>query len=136
MESHQLKNRAVSANAEVNGMIGSNDRDVNALARLGKKPVLRRTFGILSTLGFSCTILATWEGLFEYESCPHKNLHKLITSLARSSCLYKSQYRKSRHKCETNPVQWRARRSRLRLYLRLDRNRMLLCRSLRARLHV
>ncbi|KAL5355611.1 amino acid/polyamine transporter I [Aspergillus floccosus] len=73
MESHQLKNRAVSANEEVNGMIGSHDRDVTALARLGKKPVLKRTFGILSTLGFSCTILATWEGLFDTFLLPLQN---------------------------------------------------------------
>ncbi|KXG45519.1 Amino acid/polyamine transporter I [Penicillium griseofulvum] len=30
---------------------------------MGKKPVLKRNFGILSILGFSCTILGTWEGL-------------------------------------------------------------------------
>ncbi|KAL4912346.1 amino acid/polyamine transporter I [Aspergillus aurantiobrunneus] len=33
------------------------------LERLGKKPVLRRNFGLISMLGFSCTILVTWEGL-------------------------------------------------------------------------
>jgi choline transport protein len=37
-------------------------RDDAALARLGKKPVLRRNFGFLSILGFSCTVLITWEG--------------------------------------------------------------------------
>ena len=37
-------------------------RDDAALARLGKKAVLKRNFGFLSILGFSCTILITWEG--------------------------------------------------------------------------
>ncbi|GAP85115.2 putative amino acid polyamine transporter I [Rosellinia necatrix] len=37
-------------------------RDDAALARLGKKPVLKRNFGFLAILGFSCTILITWEG--------------------------------------------------------------------------
>ncbi|GIJ86412.1 hypothetical protein Asppvi_005300 [Aspergillus pseudoviridinutans] len=69
MESHELKHRAVSANEEVR----SHDRDVTDLARLGKKSVLKRTFGILSTLGFSCTILATWEGLFNTLLLPLSN---------------------------------------------------------------
>ncbi|KAI0466805.1 amino acid/polyamine transporter I [Xylaria cf. heliscus] len=33
-----------------------------ALTRLGKKPVLKRNFGFLTILGFSCTVLITWEG--------------------------------------------------------------------------
>ncbi|EFX05078.1 amino acid permease [Grosmannia clavigera kw1407] len=37
--------------------------DKNELARLGKKQVLRRTFGFMSILGFSCTILITWEAV-------------------------------------------------------------------------
>ncbi|KAF7122229.1 hypothetical protein CNMCM5793_000186 [Aspergillus hiratsukae] len=69
MESHQLKHRAVSANEEVRG----HDRDVTDLARLGKKSVLKRTFGILSTLGLSCTILGTWEGLFNTLLLPLQN---------------------------------------------------------------
>ncbi|KAI0539934.1 putative GABA permease [Xylaria digitata] len=36
------------------------DRD---LVRLGKKPVLKRNFGFMSILGFSCTVLITWEGM-------------------------------------------------------------------------
>ncbi|KAI1173356.1 putative GABA permease [Nemania sp. FL0916] len=36
--------------------------DDAALAQLGKKPVLRRNFGFLTILGFSCTVLITWEG--------------------------------------------------------------------------
>lgn len=41
----------------------STDRDEADLARLGKKPVLKRRFGFMSLLGFSCTILITWEGM-------------------------------------------------------------------------
>lgn len=37
------------------------DRDRADLIRLGKKPVLRRNFGFMSMLGFSCTVLITWE---------------------------------------------------------------------------
>ncbi|KAI1110230.1 putative GABA permease [Nemania sp. NC0429] len=40
----------------------SGSRDDAALARLGKKPVLKRSFGFLTILGFSCTVLITWEG--------------------------------------------------------------------------
>ena len=38
------------------------ERDTQVLARLGKKSVLERRFGFLSILGFTCTILITWEG--------------------------------------------------------------------------
>lgn len=41
---------------------GQASRDDAALARLGKKPVLKRNFGFLTILGFSCTVLITWEG--------------------------------------------------------------------------
>ncbi|KAI0116290.1 putative GABA permease [Nemania sp. FL0031] len=40
----------------------SASHDDALLARLGKKPVLKRNFGFLSILGFSCTVLITWEG--------------------------------------------------------------------------
>ncbi|ROV98095.1 hypothetical protein VMCG_06951 [Cytospora schulzeri] len=40
---------------------GSTSRDDAVLARLGKKPVLKRNFGFMTILGFSCTILITWE---------------------------------------------------------------------------
>lgn len=40
---------------------GSVDLDRADLIRLGKKPVLRRNFGFMSMLGFSCTVLTTWE---------------------------------------------------------------------------
>ncbi|KAI4199835.1 MAG: hypothetical protein LQ350_004366 [Teloschistes chrysophthalmus] len=41
----------------------ADERDREDLARLGKKQVLKRNFGFLSMLGFSCTMLVTWEGL-------------------------------------------------------------------------
>lgn len=37
--------------------------DDKGLLRLGKKPVLKRNFGFMSILGFSCTVLITWEGI-------------------------------------------------------------------------
>ncbi|KAI2631632.1 putative GABA permease [Xylaria nigripes] len=40
----------------------SMSRDDAVLARLGKKPVLKRNFCFMSILGFSCTVLITWEG--------------------------------------------------------------------------
>ncbi|KAL8896390.1 MAG: hypothetical protein Q9192_003116 [Flavoplaca navasiana] len=41
----------------------SYDRDRDELARLGKKQVLKRNFAFMSMLGFSCTIMVTWEGM-------------------------------------------------------------------------
>ncbi|KAI1214242.1 putative GABA permease [Annulohypoxylon truncatum] len=38
-------------------------RDDRDLIRLGKNPVLKRNFGFMSILGFSCTVLITWEGM-------------------------------------------------------------------------
>ncbi|OGM50766.1 choline transport protein [Aspergillus bombycis] len=74
MTSFELKNH-VPANNEVRISSGysTKDRDNAELARLGKKPVLKRNFGILSSLGFSCTILATWEGLFGTFLIPLQN---------------------------------------------------------------
>ncbi|KAJ4407878.1 hypothetical protein N0V91_003543 [Didymella pomorum] len=40
----------------------TDQKDELALARLGKKTVLKRRFGFLSILGFACTVLITWEG--------------------------------------------------------------------------
>ncbi|BCS25685.1 putative GABA permease [Aspergillus puulaauensis] len=48
---------------ELHGSARDSDSDDAVLARLGKKQVLRRNFGLVSMLGFSCTILVTWEGL-------------------------------------------------------------------------
>ncbi|MCJ1293485.1 hypothetical protein MMC34_005040 [Xylographa carneopallida] len=38
--------------------------DNEMLSRTGKKPVLKRNFGFMSILGFSCLILSTWQGAF------------------------------------------------------------------------
>ncbi|KAJ5914919.1 amino acid permease [Penicillium tannophilum] len=39
------------------------EHDNTHLRQIGKKPLLKRNFGILSIFGFSCTLLGTWEGL-------------------------------------------------------------------------
>ncbi|KAI1371399.1 amino acid/polyamine transporter I [Hypoxylon crocopeplum] len=41
-------------------------RDESSLQRLGKKQVLKRRFGIISTLGLSTTLMLTWEGVLVY----------------------------------------------------------------------
>ncbi|KAI1039537.1 hypothetical protein LB505_002612 [Fusarium chuoi] len=41
----------------------SNYHDKDQLERMGKKQVLRRNFGFMTILGFSCTILITWEAI-------------------------------------------------------------------------
>ncbi|KAM3496866.1 hypothetical protein MY10362_009764 [Beauveria mimosiformis] len=44
------------------GVVSKSDyADREQLARLGKKSILKRNFGFMSILGFSCTILITWE---------------------------------------------------------------------------
>lgn len=43
----------------------SYSRDDRDLIRLGKKPALKRTFGFMQILGFSCTVLVTWEGILQ-----------------------------------------------------------------------
>lgn len=40
------------------------DRDDREMAYMGKKQQLKRNFGFMSMLGFSCTLMITWEGLF------------------------------------------------------------------------
>lgn len=49
------------------------DRDRADLIRLGKKPVLRRNFGFMSMLGFSCTVLTTWEATLNLFQLGFKN---------------------------------------------------------------
>ncbi|PGH20066.1 hypothetical protein AJ80_03716 [Polytolypa hystricis UAMH7299] len=39
----------------------ADERDNNELIRLGKVPILKRNFAFLSILGFTCTVLITWE---------------------------------------------------------------------------
>ncbi|RJE20120.1 Amino acid permease [Aspergillus sclerotialis] len=73
MASYELKDRAASNDQEVQGYSFNNGSDNANLARLGKKAVLKRNFGILSLLGFSCTILATWEGLLDTFLMPLQN---------------------------------------------------------------
>ncbi|RYP69017.1 hypothetical protein DL771_006343 [Monosporascus sp. 5C6A] len=41
---------------------GPTSSDDAQLARIGKTPVLRRNFGFLTIVGFSCSVLITWEG--------------------------------------------------------------------------
>lgn len=53
---------------------GPISRDDAALARLGKKPVLKRNFGFMTILGFSCTILITWEGSLMFVSRPQTDV--------------------------------------------------------------
>ncbi|KAF4494548.1 hypothetical protein FAGAP_9309 [Fusarium agapanthi] len=55
----------VSAKAEPDSGRSStiNYHDKNQLERMGKKQVLRRNFGFMTILGFSCTILITWEAI-------------------------------------------------------------------------
>lgn len=38
-------------------------RDDKEMAYLGKTPQLKRNFGFMSILGFSCTLMITWEGM-------------------------------------------------------------------------
>ncbi|KAM0542216.1 hypothetical protein ACHAPJ_012908 [Fusarium lateritium] len=55
----------VSAEAEPDSGRSSTSgyHDKDQLERMGKKQVLRRNFGFMSILGFSCTILITWEAV-------------------------------------------------------------------------
>ncbi|KAI1409796.1 putative GABA permease [Hypoxylon sp. FL1857] len=62
----ELQNRVKRASVTISGGGANNmdyTRDERDLLRLGKKPVLKRSFGFLSILGFSCTVLITWEGI-------------------------------------------------------------------------
>ncbi|KAK8927154.1 hypothetical protein H634G_01885 [Metarhizium anisopliae BRIP 53293] len=62
---HELGNmasaKATTSPPIVDEVSSSGYADDQHLARLGKKPVLKRNFGFMSILGFSCTILITWE---------------------------------------------------------------------------
>ena len=71
--------RKIDDGIELNNVGTKLKSDDNDMARLGKTPVLKaltpsicvfcpnqflqRNFGFMSVLGFSCTILITWEGL-------------------------------------------------------------------------
>ena len=38
-------------------------RDDKEMAYIGKKQELKRNFGLMSMVGFSCTLMITWEGM-------------------------------------------------------------------------
>lgn len=53
-------------NHPVNGDGGEKSfvtRDDKEMAYLGKKQQLKRNFGFMSMVGFSCTLMITWEGM-------------------------------------------------------------------------
>lgn len=60
----QRKTIAAASFAE-EGDSRSYTRDELDLMRLGKKPALKRNFGFMQILGFSCTVLVTWEGILQ-----------------------------------------------------------------------
>ncbi|OGE58292.1 hypothetical protein PENARI_c001G12384 [Penicillium arizonense] len=62
MPSQYSKQMSTSGMQEI-GPPTSKELDDANLARMGKRPVLKRNFGLMSMLGFSCTILITWEGI-------------------------------------------------------------------------
>ncbi|KAL1965586.1 hypothetical protein VTN77DRAFT_5670 [Rasamsonia byssochlamydoides] len=62
MEGQELKSIRPSSYEEIGPRQTLDERDREDLARVGKKAVLKRNFGFMSILGFSCTILVTWEG--------------------------------------------------------------------------
>ncbi|RWA07855.1 hypothetical protein EKO27_g7246 [Xylaria grammica] len=51
-----------SAGVEVKRGKLSVEHDDRVLTRLGKVPVLKRNFAFMSMLGFTCTVMNTWEG--------------------------------------------------------------------------
>ncbi|KAF9701272.1 hypothetical protein EKO04_001168 [Ascochyta lentis] len=64
----ELENRAKPGAASCvveEGECNVYTRDERDLMRLGKKPVLKRNFGFMQILGFSCTVLVTWEGILQ-----------------------------------------------------------------------
>jgi choline transport protein len=48
-------------NSERKDSIDTLDKDAAILAALGKKQMLRRNFGFISTVGFLSSMMATWE---------------------------------------------------------------------------
>ncbi|KAF7588880.1 hypothetical protein BBP40_005065 [Aspergillus hancockii] len=62
MHRHDLKQFLPGMSREIANS-SMEDKDDANLARMGKRAVLRRNFGLMSILGFSCTILITWEGI-------------------------------------------------------------------------
>ncbi|KAI5377396.1 hypothetical protein J4E82_003848 [Alternaria postmessia] len=61
---NRSKAEAVASAVEEAGHDGYTRDDMD-LMRLGKKPALKRNFGFMQILGFSCTVLVTWEGILQ-----------------------------------------------------------------------
>ncbi|KAL8994117.1 MAG: hypothetical protein Q9169_005830 [Polycauliona sp. 2 TL-2023] len=73
MDVHAMDGRSVAGDQNVvkkmeksphiieSEMPSADERDAQKLARLGKKPVLKRRFSFIAMLGFTCTVLVTWE---------------------------------------------------------------------------
>lgn len=62
----QTKTKTTGAASVVEeGHNRSYTQDERDLMRLGKKPVLKKNFGFMQILGFSCTVLVTWEGILQ-----------------------------------------------------------------------
>lgn len=53
----------ISRTTEIRGGLEKSPSDDAYLARLGKRPLLSRSFGFMSILGFSCSVLLSWEGI-------------------------------------------------------------------------
>lgn len=63
MTSYDLKQLTPPGLYEIEERSSYQNADDIHLTRLGKRPVLKRNFGLMSMLGFSCTILVTWESV-------------------------------------------------------------------------
>ncbi|KAI1137559.1 amino acid transporter [Hypoxylon sp. FL0543] len=62
MELNFVSKEGARTSAFATSVTAPSSRDDATLARLGKRPVLKRNFGFMAILGFSCTVLITWEG--------------------------------------------------------------------------
>lgn len=61
---NRMKSGVVSSTVE-DGNSDNYTQDERDLMRLGKKQVLKRNFGSMQIVGFSCTVLVTWEGILQ-----------------------------------------------------------------------
>ena len=57
------KGPVVSTDEAVRARRHQDERDAYYLERMGKRQVLKRNFGFMQMIGFSCTILVTWEAV-------------------------------------------------------------------------
>lgn len=64
-EMHAPGNYALQKRGNVSEytMVEEDDRDRVNLAKVGKKQVLKRRFGLMSMTGFSCGLMCTWEAM-------------------------------------------------------------------------